>query len=362
MTWGKRDDMIVHEAEPYNAEPPRSALTDQLTSVDSFYVRGHGPVPDVDPATWRLHVDGQVTHGLELSLEQLRTQFDSRDLVATLQCAGNRRSGLQRVRDIPNQAPWGPGATSTAVWTGVRLADVLDAAGDDPDATHVAFDAPDVSDTPTPPQHFGGSIPMSKARGDEVLLAWGMNRDWLPRVHGAPVRVVVGGYIGARSVKWLDRITVRDRPSDNHFRATDYRLLPPEADPARATHGDGLALGPVALNSEIISPDDGARLPAGPTLVRGYAFAGNDRYVARVDVSLDNGASWQQAEVDPPASPWSWQHWYTHCDLPSGQSVITARAWDDTAAVQPESAAQLWNPKGYVNNAWAHVQVVADAR
>lgn len=362
MAWGKRADMIVHEADPYNAEPPRSALAGtQVTGEDTFYVRNHGPVPDVDPARWRLHVHGRVSAPLELSLDELTSRFPQHELTATLQCAGNRRAGMAEVAAIPGEAHWGPGATSTAVWTGVRLADVLHAAGADPGAGHVCFEAPDVSQSADPPQHFGGSIPAAKAYADEVLLAWQMNHAWLPQVHGAPVRVVVPGYIGARSVKWVDRITVADHPSDNYFQATAYRLLPPEADPAVATHGDGLSLGPVALNSDILSPDDGAHLRGGHTVVSGYAFAGGDRTVARVDVSLDEGTSWHQAHLTPAADPWSWQHWQLACDLPPARSVtITARAWDDTAAAQPESAAQLWNPKGYVNNAWARVTVVTD--
>ncbi len=359
MSWHKREDMLVHATEPYNAEPPRHALArDALTPEEAFYVRNHGPVPDVDPDRWRLRVRGRVARPVNLSFSDLRTGFPTRELVATVQCAGNRRAGLAHVRDIPGEALWGPGATATATWTGVRLNEVLEAAGASPDAGHVAFDAPDVSQFATPAQHFGASIPASKARSDEVLLAWAMNHDWLPRVHGAPVRVIVPGYIGARSVKWLDRITVRDRPSDNFFRATAYRLLPPEADPNTATHGDGLPLGPIAVNSDILTPDDGARLPAGPTTTTGYALAGNDRDIARVDVSLDDGRSWQQAELDAPSNPWSWRHWHTALELPPDEHVtITARAWDTAAAVQPEDPAQLWNPKGYVNNAWARLQV-----
>ncbi|WP_433871313.1 sulfite oxidase [Saccharopolyspora sp. CA-218241] len=290
---------------------------------------------------------------------ELRSRFTAHELVATLQCAGNRRAGLARVRDIPGEAPWGPGATATASWTGVRLADVLAAAGADPDAGHVAFEAPDVSRIASPPQRFGGSIPAAKARGGEVLLAWAMNDEPLPAVHGAPVRAVVPGYIGARSVKWLDRITVQDHPSDNFFQATSYRLLPPEADPAAAGPGDGISLGPLALNSDILLPEDGAQLRAGPATVRGYALAGDDRDVARVDVSADGGRTWTQAELDGPSGPWTWRLWRTSLDLPPGPVTLTARAWDTTAAAQPEHAAHLWNPKGYANNAWAQVHVTS---
>src|ERR1700730_2604609 len=125
--------MIVREGDPFNAESPRSALAQgPLTEIEAFYVRSHGPVPDVDPAAWRLTVDGLVEQPTALTLAELRDQCSEHDVVATLQCAGNRRAGLMAVRDIPGELPWGPGATSTARWTGARLCDVLAAAGADP--------------------------------------------------------------------------------------------------------------------------------------------------------------------------------------------------------------------------------------
>ncbi len=127
-----------------------------------------------------------------------------------------------------------------------------------------------------------------------------MNDEPLTAAHGAPVRVVVPGYIGARSVKWVERITVQVEPSTNFFQETAYRLPPPEDVPAP---GVGISLGPLALNSEILVPDDGQRLPAGPTVISGYALAGDDRAVSRVDVSVDGGATWQQAELADALSP-----------------------------------------------------------
>ncbi|POX42743.1 sulfite oxidase [Streptomyces sp. Ru73] len=354
--WGKREDMVVHEEEPFNAEPPRAALAGRpLTEVAAFYSRNHGPVPRLDPSSWRLRVDGLVDRELELSLDELRSRFRPRTEVATLACAGNRRAGLAAVRPVPG-APWGPAAISTAEWTGVRLADVLRAAGPRTGAAHIAFLGADESPCTQPPQPFGGSVPLSKARGGEVLLAWSMNGEPLPAVHGGPVRVVVPGYIGARSVKWVRRLTARAEPSQNHFQAVDYRLLPPDADAHRP--GQGVPLGPLALNAEILSPDDGAQLAAGPTTVTGWAFAGGgERTVVRVDVSLDEGRSWVQADVDAPVGPWAWQHWRTLVSLPAGPAEIAVRAWDDTGATQPESPAHLWNPKGYANNSWARVRI-----
>jgi sulfite oxidase len=283
-------------------------------------------------------------------------------VVATMQCAGNRRAGFLEVRDIPGEDPWGPAATSTASWTGVRLADVLAAAGvRAEEVAHIAFAAPDVSTLANPPQVYGSSIPVHKATAPEVLLAWQMNGAPLPAAHGAPLRVVVPGYIGARSVKWVQRITARSDPSDNYFQAVAYRLLPPDADPDTAVPGVGLSLGSVALNSAILSPADGARVTAGPVAVRGYAFAGGDRAVARVDVSADSGASWTQADLGEDNGGWAWRIWRVVLDVPPGDVELVARAWDTSAAAQPERPGPLWNPKGYVNNSWPRVMLHATA-
>ncbi len=352
---GKREDMIVHEQDPYNAEPPPAALAHSaLTPVSAFYSRNHGPIPHLDPDGWRLDVDGLVESALQLSLTELQSAYSQVTLAATLQCAGNRRQGLIEVRDIPGEDPWGPGATSTAEWTGVRLRDVLAAAGVQPEAAHVAFAAPDLSQLAEPPQSYGSSIPLAKASSGEVLLAWAMNGEPLTAGHGAPVRVVVPGYIGARSVKWVERITVQREPSTNYFQQTAYRLLPPGGTPGP---GVGISLGAIALNSEILIPGDGQQLPAGRTTIEGYALAGDDRSVARVDVSTDGGATWRQADLAQAASPWTWRLWSIQADLTPGQVQLVARAWDSTAALQPALPEHLWNPKGYVNNSWPRVTV-----
>src|SRR5664279_2660728 len=253
--YGKRADLIVHEEEPFNAETGLAALAEApVTATDAFYVRGHGAVPQIDPVAWRLHVHGAVERELDLSLTTLREAFPEREVAATLQCAGNRRAGLMAIRDIPGEAPWGPGATGTATWTGVALADVLALAGPLPEAAHVGFEGADLCSEAKPVQRFGGSIPIEKACRPEVLLAWAMNGEPLPPVHGAPVRVVVPGYIGARSVKWLERIEVRPVPWLGYFQHVVYRLLPADGTPGP---GAGMPLGLVALNSEVLSPMDG---------------------------------------------------------------------------------------------------------
>jgi sulfite oxidase len=353
--YGKRADLIVHEQEPFNAETPRASLADgPLTATDAFYVRGHGAVPQIDPAAWRLRVRGLVERELDLSLTTLREAFRERTETATLQCAGNRRAGLIAVRDIPGEAPWGPGATGTATWTGVALADVLALAGPLRDAAHVGFEGADLSAEAEPAERFGGSIPLDKACRPEVLLAWAMNGEPLPPVHGAPLRVVVPGYIGARSVKWLERIDLRSSPWEGYFQHVVYRLLPEDG---TAAPGAGMPLGLVALNADVLAPADGETVPAGPVEVRGHAFAGGERHVSRVDVSLDGGATWSQAELLEDLGPWAWRRWRMTVDLAPGDHEILVRAWDSSAATQPEDEAALWNPKGYVNNARPRVRV-----
>ncbi len=354
----KRDDLVVHQHEPFNAETCLAALSDPVTETDAFYVRGHGPVPEIDPDEWRLRVDGMVERELSLSLKTLREAFREQTVTATLQCAGNRRAGLIAIQDIPGEAPWGPGATGTATWTGVALADVLAVAGPLRDASDVGFEGADVSSEVIPVERFGGSIPLDKARRSEVLLAWAMNHEPLAPVHGAPLRAVVPGYIGARSVKWLERIELRSEPWRGYFQDVAYRLLAPDETPGP---GIGMPLGLVALNSDVVSPRDGEAVTAGAVEVRGYAFAGGDRHVGRVDVSTDGGASWQQADLLEDLGRWAWRHWRITLDLEPGEHDLLVRAWDSSAATQPEDEAALWNPKGYVNNARPRLRIRAVA-
>ena len=354
--YGKRDDLIVHESEPFNAETGLSSLGKAVTDTDAFYVRGHGTIPETDQDSWRLQVAGLVERELSLSFETLREAFRERTVTATLQCAGNRRAGLVAIRDIPGEAPWGPGATGTATWTGVALADVLALARPLPPASDVGFEGADLSPEVEPAERFGGSIPLDKASRPEVLLAWAMNGERLTPVHGAPLRVIVPGYIGARSVKWLERIEVRSEPWAGHFQHVVYRLVPADEAPGP---GVGMPLGLVALNSDVLSPRDGETVRAGPVEARGYAFAGGDRYVARVDVSIDGGANWRQAQLLDDLGRWAWRQWRITLNLAAGEHEILVRAWDSSAATQPDDEAGLWNPKGYVNNARPRIRVRA---
>src|SRR6202140_4578710 len=357
--WGKRPDMIVRGRLPFNAEPPPSVLAgNEITAVDTFYARNHGPLPDIPADQWRLSIDGRVDKPLTLTYDELTTDFEQHSVVATLACAGNRRAELLAVRPIPGKDPWEHGAISTAEWRGVRLADVLAAAGvRREDGLHVEFLAPDVAQEARPVQSYGSSIPLSKAMSEEVLLAWQMNGQPLPRAHGGPVRVLVPGYIGARSVKWVTAVTVQAVPSQNYFQALDYRILPPEADADSVGPGEGISLSTLELNCDILVPTDGDEVPAGALTIRGYGIASDGHSVERVDVSLDAGRSWRQADLHRAPSQWAWRPWSLTVDVKSGPLSITARAWDDTGTLQPESAESLWNPRGYGNDAWARIEL-----
>ena len=320
-------------------------------------MRGHGAVPDIDPAAWHLHVHGAVERELELSLATLREAFRERTETATLQCAGNRRAGLIAIRDIPGEAPWGPGATGTATWTGVALGDVLGLARPLPAAAHVGFEGTDLSPEAKPPQPFGGSIPLDKACRPEVLLAWAMNGEPLLPVHGAPLRVVVPGYIGARSVKWLQRIEVRSAPWAGYFQHVVYRLLPEDGTPGP---GAGIPLGLVALNADVLvagrrrrpSPPArsrcaGTRSPAASATSRGSTSPSTPARRGRRPSCSTTSARGPGGTGGPTV------------DLAPGEHEILVRAWDSSAATQPEDEAALWNPKGYVNNARPRIRVSA---
>lgn len=205
--------LIVHSNAPCNAETPLDRLRARFTTPQpDFYVRSHGTVPVIAEDAHRLRVQGRVARPLDLSMHELRTSFAGCTVMAVMQCAGNRRADLHRVRSVLG-APWAGGAIGNAVWTGVRLADVLRAAGADAGPSlHVAFDA---CDRVEGRRCYGISIPMTKALRPEVLLAVAMNGEPLAPEHGFPLRLVVPGFAGVRSAKWLARITVQDAPSDN---------------------------------------------------------------------------------------------------------------------------------------------------
>jgi len=352
----KHPRLLVRQENPLNAGPAPDAVLDSFfTPNELFFIRNHGDIPVVEPEAWRLTVDGLVEKPLALSLADLR-RLPRATVAATLQCAGNRRTEMMAVRPIPNELPWGTEAISNAEWSGVPLREVLAAAVPRAGALHAAFTGLDEAERHGHRFPFGGSIPLEKAVHPEVLLADTMNGEPLPATHGAPLRVVVPGYIGARSVKWLSRITLREGPSDNYFQAKAYRLFPSSVGPENVDWEKGMMLGESPVNSVICSPLPGETRPAGRVTVRGWAMAGGGREVARVDVSADGGATWRTADLSSEPS-WTWRFWEVPLDLAAGEHEICCRAFDSAAQTQPGRPAEVWNFKGYANNAWHRVRV-----
>ena len=350
-------DLIVHSLAPLNAEPPPDRLRASFITPDAlFYIRTHGTVPRLDPDHHRIRVDGLVSRRIDLSPANLRTDFPRHRVTATLQCAGNRRAEMSRVRPVQG-TPWRHGAIGTAEWSGVALADVLCEAGLTADAGHVAFASVDAVEHAGNRFAYGASIPLAKALASEVLIADEMNGRPLSAEHGYPVRLVVPGYVGARSVKWLGAIRVQNQPSDNYFQREDYKLFPPGIDADTVNYDLGTTLYTPPLSSVICDPANGATLVAGPVIVRGYAVAG-DQPLARVEVSSDGGHSWIAATLERPTNePWAWRFWRVRLEMPPGDHSLAVRAWDSTGQTQPERIRDVWNFKGYVNNAWHQVRV-----
>ncbi|HYU30648.1 MAG TPA: sulfite oxidase [Thermoanaerobaculia bacterium] len=353
--FGKAADILVRQDSPYNAGPPPRAAASFLTPADLFFVRNHGGIPEIDPRTFHLTIEGRVKRPFRISLEEIQ-RLPRVTVTATLQCAGNRRQELMEKRPIPGELGWGTEAISTADWGGVPLRDVLAVADPEPEGRHVELIGLDETERHGERFAFGGSIPLDKARRPEVLLAYEMNGQPLHPVHGAPLRLVVPGWIGARSVKWLTRINLRESPSENYFQAKAYRLFPPGVGPENVVWDDGMMLGEFNVSSVITSPADGETVAPGDTAVRGWAFAG-ERRISRVDVSTDGGRSWITAALEPERSRWAWRRWEARVDLPPGPCEIVCRAWDTAAQTQPENPEQVWNFKGYMNNAWHRVKI-----
>lgn len=354
--FGKHPGFLVRQSSPLNGGPAPEWVTRGFTTPNElFFVRNHGDVPGVDPEAYRLILDGLVRRPLSLSLDEIR-HFPKSTVAATLQCAGNRRLEMMAVEPIKNELPWGTEAVSNAVWGGVPLRDLLAAAEPRSRARHAAFLGLDETERHGHRFCYGGSIPLEKALRPEVLLAYEMNGEPLPPVHGAPLRVVVPGYIGARSVKWLSAITLQDKPSDNYFQSKAYRLFPQAMRAETVDYGQGMMLGDFPVSSVICSPLEGETLAAGTVTVKGWALAGGGRTVERVDVSADGGRTWTVAALSE-SGPWTWRLWEAALDLPAGSHELLCRAWDSAAHTQPEHPAQVWNFKGYVNNAWHRVRV-----
>lgn len=357
--FGKRREQLVREDHFYNSGPPPELLRQAfVTPKELFFTRNHAAVPAVDLATYRLMVSGLVEREVELDLQQLRG-LPRKTVGATLACAGLRRDELIAYRPIPGEVVWGAEPVSNGTWTGVPLRDVLLRAGVKDGARHVEFLGLDIVERHGKEFAFGGSIPLDKAMTEDVLLAFEMNGEPLLPVHGYPVRVVVPGCIGARSVKWVSEIRLTDAPSENYFQAHAYKTFPPEIGPQTVNWKEGFMLHDLPLNSVIWEPLVGSQVAAGDVTVRGWAMATGGETIRKVEVSSDDGKTWQEAALTEQGSRWTWSFWAHTVKLARGRHTLIARATDSAGRMQPESVAPLWNFKGYMNNAWHRVDVEA---
>lgn len=350
--------MIVHQEQPFNAEPSGDLLRQSfLTPQEHFFVRTHGAIPAVDLTSYRLLINGMVQRKRELSFDELRSMFPAHTVMATLQCAGNRRDELIAVKPLLGQVPWRADAISTAKWRGVPLREVLRAVGVEADARYVALTSLDEAQFEGEKVSYGSSISLQKALSPDVLLAYEMNDEPLPPEHGFPVRLIVPGYIGARSVKWLREITLQEYPSTNPYQSRDYKIFPPEVTAETVDWSRGKTLEDLTLNAVINTPQEGKTLVAGPTRIQGYAIASEESPVERVELSVDGGKTWTTANLIERADPYAWCFWEAIVELSPGDYQILARAWDASKHTQPEDVRQLWNFKGYMNNAWHRVNI-----
>ena len=351
-------NLILRCPEPLNAEtPPDKLITSFLTPQANFYIRSHGPTPELAD-DHRIALDGLVDRPRSYTVAELQTAFATRTVTATMQCAGNRRAHLQDVEKTSGD-PWDVGAIGNAAWTGVALRDVLAAAGMQDGASFVGTTGADDVDVDGETAPFGASISIAKALEPDVLIAWGMNGEVLAPEHGAPLRLVVPGYAGVRSAKWLTRIEVRDRPSDAPIQAKDYKLFPASVAKEDADWGRGLTIEEMPLNAAICAPVDGAHVSAGACEIAGYAVAFG-RAVTRVEVSVNGGTDWLQAELTAkPDAPWSWTQWHVTVDLSPGLHVLVVRAVDSAGQMQPERPEAIWNFAGYLSTAWHRITVTA---
>jgi len=298
-------------------------------------------------------VNGMVSKTLELTLSDLQ-KLPQHTIPATLECTGNGR-GFYSPK-VPG-IQWGRGAIGNAEWSGPRIADILKLAGASSSASFLDTDGADTGVAKTP--DFVRSLPLKKALDPATLLALKMNGQPIPDIHGFPARLIVPGWDGTSSVKWVVRLTVAAEANKGFFMNPGYRYpkysLPPGT-PARPAELEVIEGMPV--KSSIVAPEDQSRLTVGSIAIRGFAWAGEEA-IERVEVSTDGGSRWHDAELSSPKLPFAWRLF--HLDwkpTEPGYYTIMSRATDSARRVQPIVAA--WNPSGYLWNAIDHVGVTVE--
>jgi DMSO/TMAO reductase YedYZ molybdopterin-dependent catalytic subunit len=347
------DKLITRVTRPYDAETPVEAFASWVTPNDRFFVRSHfGPPPAdrIDPASWRLNIKGLVERELSLTLSDL-PRFEEVTVTAVVQCSGNGRAFFQ---PRAGGVQWRKGAVGNARWTGVRLRDVLAKAGVQTKANHLHLLGADRPILPTTPL-FLRSIPLGKALHPDTILAFRMNGEPLPLLHGAPLRLIAPGWMADACVKWLTDLTLSETEPPGYYMQTAYRYPVRPVKPGEALSPKDLRpVEAMIVKSLITSPHDGGAV-SGKIVVQGVAWTGAGRIVS-VDVSVDEGRTWSRARLVGDDVPYAWRMWEQEWrPTRSGSQVLLCRATDDRGHTQPERSP--WNPGGFLWNGWDRVTV-----
>ncbi|MBO0676301.1 sulfite oxidase [Mycolicibacterium sp. S2-37] len=322
----------------------------EITPIDRFFIRSHAPTPLIDAAAWSLRIEGDgVEEPVEYRYEDICTTFEHVTVRRTIECAGNRRVLFgEELGQTFEGTQWGRTAISTAEWTGVRLRDLLEPARVTAAALEVMPESLDEIRARRP-------LPLQKALAPDTIVAIAMNGEALPPDHGFPARLVVSGWLGAASIKWLGRIEVAERAIQVPWNTEDYVLIGPEYPGHGAARG--AAITEPALSTLIDLPWP-ARLASRPQIIRGRAFAG-EATVTEVHVRVDDGP-WQSATITSPGGPGLWARWQFRWHPEPGEHEIRVRATDDRGRTQPETTP--WNELGYMHRSiLAHPVHVVDA-
>ena len=367
VTYAQKAPLILLTDRPVQLETQRRNFISAFTPNEAFYVRWHLPVlPNtVDLKDWRLRVDGNVERPLALGFAELMSRFKAVSVAAVNQCSGNSRSRFQP--RLPG-GQWGNGAMGNALWTGVRLREILDAAGLKSGSLQVQFEGLDKG---MGPRGFGSnrflkSLDFNNPVLDECIVAYSMNHEPLPMLNGFPVRLVVPGFFATYWMKGLSSVRVLDQPDDNFWMKTGYRV--PDT-PGNSTTPEEMKSGkvttvPIArmpVRSFLISPDGSTKVPAGfPLWLQGIAFSGYGG-VRKVEVSADGGAHWRDAQLGEDFGPFSFRTWSSDwTPQRAGKYSLAVRATDAKGNVQPDKP--IWNPGGYEwNKIESQEIVVGDA-
>jgi DMSO/TMAO reductase YedYZ molybdopterin-dependent catalytic subunit len=352
-----KERLIVRSVRPEDLETPVGLLNTWITPNDLFYVRHHTYAPNIDEAAakeWSVKVDGEVERPLTISLDELK-RMGRATVTVTLECAGNGRGFF----DPPVAGiQWEKGAVGTARWTGVRLADLLGKAGLKPTGKYVLLDGADKPVGKMP--DFLRNVPIDKAMHHDTIVAYEMNGEPLPALHGFPLRAIVPGWEGAYAVKWLNHIQVIEKEHDGFFVKTAYRYPNRRVAPGAAVDPkDMVPLTGLAVKSFINSPLEGAAVKPGKIRVTGFAWAGESK-IAKVDVSIDNGSTWAPARLGREREPYAWQSFEHELNITGpGSYLIMSRATDEKGRAQP--VAPQWNPSGYLWNVIDKVRINVEA-